>query len=56
VPVEIKIVSQYRPYDQYPAFAEGRRAYARGNYRNAYNPNGVDAQAWHRGLEAEMQS
>ena len=53
--VEIDIIRQYQPYDQLPAFAQGRRAYARGDYRNPYDADSVDAQAWDRGLQAEMQ-
>jgi hypothetical protein len=48
------IVSNYQPYHLYPAFTEGRKAYARGEYRNPHMPDCVEAQAWDRGVEAEM--
>jgi len=43
----------YAPYDKLPAFAEGVKAYTQRRFDNPYE--GVDAQAWDRGLEHAMR-
>jgi hypothetical protein len=50
----VSIVNPCDPYHFIPAFGLGRRDYARGEYRNPYCPDSPDAQAWDRGLVAEM--
>jgi hypothetical protein len=45
--------AEYAPYDKMTAFDEGMRDYGHGNVSDNYN--GVDAQAYDRGLECAMR-
>jgi hypothetical protein len=50
--------TDYRPYDQLPAFDEGIDDYMSGRYSNPYDSKpreGVNAQAWDRGSEYAMR-
>ena len=44
----------YAPYCRFPAFDKGFAAYEGGNFRNPYDPNTADAEAWDRGHDCAM--
>jgi hypothetical protein len=49
----LEIAAEYAPYDQMREFEEGSTAYLEGEYEGPYQ--GVQAQAWDRGMEAAMR-
>jgi hypothetical protein len=49
------IIESYAPYDKHDAFQIGLLDYESGTrWRNPYDGNSVNAQAWDRGYEAGM--
>jgi hypothetical protein len=52
-----ELAHEYRPYHEMPAFQKGAEDYMDGNYACPYaEPHqGLQAQAWDRGLECAMR-